>query len=98
MTKPSKATGDMLDLLHMLTAQQLADVIQNGIPVLNKETGEEIGRDPAPASYIAAAIKFLKDNDITAERHSERFNPLKDAISDLPTFDDGDDIENYAYN
>ncbi|WP_422049741.1 hypothetical protein [Shimia sp.] len=94
MTK--KATSDLMDQLHALTAQSLADIIQNGIPVFSKETGEEVGREPAPASYIAAAIKFLKDNDITADPGADRFDPLEDALKDLPTLDDGDD--NTYYN
>ena len=90
------ATKDLMDQLHLLTAQSLADIIQNGIPVFSKETGEEIAREPAPASYIAAAIKFLKDNDITADPGADRFNPLEDALKDLPTLDDGE--ENPMYN
>lgn len=93
----SKATMDMMDKLHMLTAKQLADIIENGIPVFSKETGEVVGHEPAPASYIAAAIKFLKDNDITADADSGRFDPLKDAMQGMPPFeDDGED--NTLYN
>lgn len=94
----SKATIDMMDTLHLLTAQQLADIIQNGIPIYNKETGEEVAREPAPASYIAAAIKFLKDNDITADAGSKRFDPLADALKDLPTLDDGEEDFGRPYN
>lgn len=90
---------DMMDKLHLLTAQQLADTIERGIPVFNKETGEEVGREPAPASYIAAAIKFLKDNDITADPGSDRFDPLEEALDGLPTLeDDGDDHYGRPYN
>lgn len=91
-----KATSDLMDQLHALTATTLADIIQNGIPVISKETGEEVGREPAPASYIANAIKFLKDNDITADPGAGRFDPLEDALKDLPTLDDGED--NAYYN
>lgn len=94
----SKATSDMMDMLHYLTAEQLADIIQNGIPVFNKETGEEVSREPAPASYIAAAIKFLKDNDITADSSSGRFNPLQDALDGLPELDDTEDDFGRPYN
>ena len=90
MTK--KATMDLMDQLHALTAQSLADIIQNGIPVFDKETGEQTGTTPAPANYIAAAIKFLKDNDITADADSDRFDPLEEALMDLPEIeDDGTD-------
>lgn len=94
----SKATTDLMDALHALTAEKLADIIRNGVPIVNKETGEVTDYAPAPASYIAAAIKFLKDNDITADAGSGRFDPLTDAVSDLPTFDDGEEPERYAYN
>lgn len=86
----SKATLDMMDMLHALTAEKLADIIQNGLPVFNAE-GEEVDRMPAPASYISAAIKFLKDNDITADPSADRFDALEDALTDLPTLDDGED-------
>lgn len=93
----SRATDDMMDLLHQLTAKQLADIIQNGIPVYNKETGAEVGREPAPASYIAAAIKFLKDNDITADPSSKRFDPVKDALDGVPDFDADSEDEYHPY-
>ncbi len=93
----SRATDDLMDKLHLITAKQLADILENGMPVYNKETGEEIAREPAPASYIAAAIKFLKDNDITADPSADRFNPLEDALEGLPTLDDGED-EYRPYN
>jgi hypothetical protein len=89
---------DLMDTLHALTAEKLSDIIQNGLPVFNKETGEEVAREPAPASYIAAAIKFLKDNDITADPGAGRFDPLKDALEGLPTLDDGDDEFGHPYN
>lgn len=95
----SKATTDMMDMLHRLTAQQLADIIQNGIPIYSKETGEEIAREPAPASYIAAAIKFLKDNDITADPESGRFDPVKDALHGVPDLEDIDEGDfGHPYN
>lgn len=84
----SKATDDMLDMLHRITAEQLATIIKEGVEVVDKE-GNVI-RQPAPAAYIAAAIKFLKDNDITADPGADRLKHLGGAISDIPTFDDGD--------
>lgn len=95
MTK--KATSDLMDTLHALTAETLADVIRNGIEVVDKNTGET-SRITAPASYIAAAIKFLKDNDVTADPTSGRYDHLKDAVSKLPTFDDGEDDYGRPYN
>lgn len=93
-----KATSDLMDTLHALTAEKLAEIISTGIPVYSKETGELMGHEPAPASYIAAAIKFLKDNDITADPNANRFDPLQDALSDLPTLDDGEEDYGRPYN
>lgn len=90
----SRATDKLLDSLHQVTAQQLADTIRNGVIVTDKEGNAVIGmdgqplRNPAPAAYIAAAIKFLKDNDITADPGAGRFDPLKNAIGDIPDFDE----------
>ena len=94
MTK--KAAMDLMDQLHALTAESLSKLIAEGLPVINKETGEVVGYEPAPASYISAAIKFLKDNDVTADPGSDRFDPLTDALKDLPSLDDGED--NTYYN
>lgn len=92
-----KATTDLMDMLHALTAQKLADIIENGVPVYDRE-GNETGTIPAPASYIAAAIKFLKDNDITSDPGAGRFDPLQDALKGLPTLDDGEEDYGRPYN
>lgn len=89
----SRAKDDLMDMLHRATAQQLADIIMKGIVVTDKEgqailddDGEPM-RNPAPAAYIAAAIKFLKDNDITATGADGRFEALNNALDDVPDFD-----------
>lgn len=92
-----KATTDLMDMLHALTAEKLADIIQNGVPVYDRE-GNETGTIPAPASYIAAAIKFLKDNDITADPSSKRFDPVKDALDGIPDLDDLEEDYGRPYN
>lgn len=94
----SRATNDLMDTLHRITAEELTDIIKKGIPVYNKETGEETGREPAPASYIAAAIKFLKDNDITSDPTSGRMDPVEEALQDVPTFENEEAPDNYPYN
>lgn len=91
----SKATDALMDELHGLTASELARIIREGIPGKDAE-GNDITL-PVPAAYISAAIKFLKDNDITADTRSGRFDPLQKAISDLPTFDDGEE-DKYPFN
>lgn len=80
------ATEDLLGELHDLTASTLADIIRKGVPIVNKETGEIEGYSPAPAPYIAAAIKFLKDNDISAVPGTG--NPIDDLADSLPDLTD----------
>ena len=88
----SSTLDNLLDQLHLITAETLTDIIRNGVDVFDKE-GNSVGKAPAPAAYIAAAIKFLKDNDITADKGSARFNPLKDAVSNIPVFDDDEEFD-----
>ena len=84
----SKAYESLMDQLHLLTAEKLIDIIKNGVDVLDKEGN--VVNQPAPAAYIAAAIKFLKDNGITSEPDSARMGGLNDAVSGLPVFDEDD--------
>jgi hypothetical protein len=82
----NKAERDFLELLHSLTAQQLTKVLTDGIPIVNRETGEIEGTMPASAAYFATAIKFLKDNDITADLSKN--SDMQGLISALPMFGD----------
>lgn len=91
-----KAKPLAMEELHNLTALQLTQVIKQGVPlvrdgepVVDEFTGE-IVRVPASAAYFAAAIKFLKDNDITADLAPN--SPMAGLVGSLPTFlsDDGD--------
>ena len=79
------ALEEALGALHTLTAETLTNIIKNGVPIVNKETGKIEGHSPAPAPYIAAAIKFLKDNDITALPADN--SPLNDLVNQMPDFD-----------
>lgn len=88
----TKAPMSALELLHNLTAAELTKVLTEGIPIVNKETGEIEGHAPASAAYFATAIKFLKDNDITAELTAD--SPMAGLIAALPTFDDEDTLPN----
>lgn len=94
MTK--RATVDLMDMLHRATAEELIDIIRNGVPIFDAE-GNDTGRRAKPAaSYLAAAIKFLKDNDITAEMDSNKsLSDLRDAIHNMPDFD-ADDADEYG--
>lgn len=76
--------------LHELTAELLMGVLKNGVPIVNKETGEIEGYVPAPAPYFAAAIKFLKDNGIEAVPTEN--NKLGRLAQSLPDFTDEEPI------
>ena len=93
----SKAKPLALEELHNLTAMQLTEIITKGVPLFTKDgepvidpdTGE-LMRSPASAAYFATAIKFLKDNNITAEFAPE--SPLAGLVESLPTFDDDEEL------
>ncbi len=82
----NKAEMLALEELHNLTAIELTKVLREGVPIIDKETGEVVDRAPASAAYFATAIKFLKDNDITADPASSK--PLQGLVGNLPTFDE----------
>ena len=59
------ASDATLKALHAVLAEQLLDMIQNGVPVFDKE-GNESGTRKATAAELAVAVTFLKNNEITA--------------------------------
>ena len=59
------ASEEVLKQLHAELANQLLDMIRNGVPVFDKE-GEETGTRKATAAELAVAVTFLKNNEITA--------------------------------
>ena len=63
MSGASEAT---LKLLHEQLAIQLLDIVQNGVPVFDKD-GDEVGVRKATAAELAVVVSFLKANDITAD-------------------------------
>ena len=81
----SKASSNAMDDLHGLVAAELARVIREGITVVDDEGVAH--KAPAPASYIAQAVKFLKDNGIQSSLTSGDLNGLKaqlDRLNSLP--------------
>lgn len=84
MTDKTRATEDMLDELHRLTAQSLLDEVRryrNG-EVLDPKTGVPL---PLPAALLTAALKFLKDNGVDrAVKPGDPEDLLKD---ELPEFE-----------
>ncbi len=82
------ATEDILGKLHELTAQQMIEMLKEGVPVEDKVTGE-VTRAPVPAPYLATIVKFLKDNGIEAlpaenETLGKLANSLPDFSADVP--------------
>lgn len=83
----SKATEKALGSLHGAVAKVLtAQVLHEKEETEFDEDGNEIGTgevvfDASPAT-IAAAIKFLKDNSITADMETEEnMNNLREALA-----------------
>ena len=62
----SKATEEKLSSLHGVVAQVLTDQLSEKITVVDEDTGETKEIYAAQPATLAQAIKFLKDNDITA--------------------------------
>lgn len=79
----SKADSDILNTLHQMVASDLIKRIQSG---------------EATIQEVSAAIKFLKDNDITAD--IEFNNPIRQLeqevtpVGELPFLDEDEDESN----
>ena len=74
------ASDATLKALHAVLAEQLLDMIQNGVPVLDKG-GNESGTRKATAAELAVAVTFLKNNEITANRDdSDATKALREAL------------------
>ncbi|MEM7200253.1 MAG: hypothetical protein AAF628_08320 [Planctomycetota bacterium] len=74
----SKATEELMDALHGLAAQTLINEIKA------YSAGEHVDKEgnplPVPASILAAAIKFLKDNGVDRPGRDE---DVEDKLSEL---------------
>ena len=74
------ASNATLKALHAVLAEQLLDMIQNGVPVFDKE-GNESGTRKATAAELAVAVTFLKNNEITANLDdSDATKALREAL------------------
>jgi hypothetical protein len=79
----SKASEDALGELHGAVAVALTSIIKDGVAVLGGK-GEDVEavKIDAPASYFAAAIALLKNNNITADPSSNAaLNGLKEQLA-----------------
>ena len=74
------ASDATLKALHAVLAEQLLDMIQNGVPVFDKE-GNETGTRKATAAELAVAVTFLRNNEITANLDdSDATKALREAL------------------
>lgn len=74
------ASDATLKALHAVLAEQLLDMIQNGVPVFDKE-GNEAGTRKATAAELNVAVAFLKNNEITADLNdSDATRELREAL------------------
>ena len=77
----SKATEDKLSALHGTVAGVLMEALSDRITIVSEETGEEKEIPAASPAMVAQAIKFLKDNDITAAiEEDENLSGLSDML------------------
>ena len=80
----SRATEDLLDELHGLTAESfLAEIRRYRKGEIVDNEGNPL---PIPASLLSNAGKFLKDNGI--DRPSKPADPLDELAKELPTLGD----------
>ena len=74
------ASDATLKALHAVLSEQLLDMIQNGVPVFDKE-GNESGTRKATAAELAVAVTFLRNNEITANLDdSDATKALREAL------------------
>lgn len=74
------ASDTTLKALHAVLAEQLLDMIQNGVPMFDNE-GNESGTRKATAAELAVAVTFLKNNEITANLDdSDATKALREAL------------------
>lgn len=72
----SKATENDLAELHGAVARALTTIVAGTVTEVE---GEQV-MVPASPAYLAAAITFLKNNNITAGKGNEELDALKQAL------------------
>jgi len=76
----SKASVDDLGGLHGAVARALTDIVHGVDTVVKGEEGDTVVKVPASPAYLAAAITFLKNNNITAGQGNAELDELKAAL------------------
>lgn len=78
-----KATEESLGSLHGAVARALTDVVTEGATVVLRGKGgqpDEVVKETVSPAYLAAAITFLKNNNITAGKGNAELDALKQAL------------------
>jgi hypothetical protein len=84
----TKATEDDLSALHGAVARALTEVVAEGATEVLRKKGDaddEVVKVTASPAYLAAAITFLKNNNITAGKGNEDLDKLKRALENKRT-------------
>jgi hypothetical protein len=97
----SRASEDLLDLLHSLVAGSLNDELARAAEraALPRTIKDDDGKDIPNPDYqalnpqlIDKALKFLKDNGIDAPKKSQRVDSLASTLAELDIDEVGHDI------
>lgn len=80
----SRASNDVLDLLHGLVAGVLTDELRAAI----EKSRDPEDPVPVPPQLIDKALKFLKDNNITAPASNRPMDDLAGQLQDLDLDDE----------
>ena len=73
----ANATEKELGDLHGAVAATLTNIVSNGVEVPTEEGTKTV---TAPASYLAVAVAFLKNNNVTAAADNARLQGLKEKL------------------
>jgi len=77
-----KSTEQELSALHGEVARVLSTQLRETITVIDEATGEQQELLTATPAVVSAAIKFLKDNDITASiEEDENLGELEEMLA-----------------
>ena len=86
----AKATEEKLSELHGVVATVLKDQLSETVIIADEDTGETKEIYTAAPATLAQAIKFLKDNDITASvEDDQNLNDLQELLRKKQTNREG---------
>ncbi|MBF7012547.1 hypothetical protein QUC32_23140 [Novosphingobium resinovorum] len=87
----SRASGDVLDMLHALVAGSLSDELARAAQRAALPRDDE-NYAPLNPQLIDKALKFLKDNGVDAPAKSARVDTLAATLGELDLDDVGHEI------